>query len=414
MIIALALIFMVPAMALAEKSVDISGTYYMWALDLENYADFDDSNSADDQAYFYSKMRVGTTIKPADDITVYWRMDLAEGGWGAGTPNGLQTPWADDAAGDDKIQVDYVWAQITKEYGSVRIGHQWFGFGNQINAIMNEGINVTITPPDMPFKVNVMYAKLSEGPNAPSATGTANRTDVTGQQDADFFGLNFNYMNENIGMFNFFAALTNDKALDSDITLLGVQYASQFGPVGINAELNLYGGDVDAVGGADFKGQQLFLQATMNPTDKIMVAAQLLYAKGYDGANEVQVSTLTNVGDLGAVSPFDHGIMNTEWPFATTGFEMLGANAGVEALNFIADFKVAEGILIQASLGYASPQEDNQSTFDHAIIYNIGATFDIATNTKFGVQYNQMLSDRNTGLSDDDAKGFMAALYLNF
>ncbi|MCK5099975.1 MAG: hypothetical protein KAR45_17830, partial [Desulfobacteraceae bacterium] len=228
---------------------------------------------------------------------------------------------------------------------------------------------------------------------------------------------NFKYAAESFGVLNVFAVQRNDKGVNANVNLFGAQFATKLGMVGLNAEINIFGGDQDTrYGSDDYKGQQLFVQATLNPSEKFMVAFQGLYAKGYDGANEVQVHQIGFDSDLGTFSPFDYGIMGGEhFDLCTTGLEYLGDNAGVVGLNVIADFKVAEGILIQGSLGWIQPEEDNSSNYDGgAIVFNIGATFDIATNTKFGVQYNQVAVDGDTGISDDAAQSFMAALYLNF
>ncbi len=152
----------------------------------------------------------------------------------------------------------------------------------------------------------------------------------------------------------------------------------------------------------------------MHPIENFMVAAQLVYAKGFTGKNEVQV---TNMGDCGSFSPYDYGIMHTEFnPVRAAGLHPmdLGKNAGTRAVNFIFDFTVQEGVLIQGSLGWAQPDEDKNSPLEHALVFNLGATFDVATNTKFGVQYNRIAVSMDKGVKDDAADAFMAALYLNF
>ena len=168
-------------------------------------------------------------------------------------------------------------------------------------------------------------------------------------------------------------------------------------------------------------GRQLFVQGTMKPSEKLMVGAQFLYAQGTDDADEDQIHTLTDgatSADLDSFVPFDYGIMNT-WLCPTNHAFELVDDAGSIALNVIGDFTIAEGILLQGSLGYAVPEEDKTAAgakvaLDSAIIFNIGVTFDVATNAKFGVQYNHFSPDMNNGLEEDDARALMARFSLNF
>ena len=120
MIIALALIFMVPAISVFAGELTIGGSYRVtWTKYNPGWAGFDTdlSEGPDDIDYFQQRIRIPFTWKANDNVSFYLRTDWAEEGFGYGA--GLTS-------------VDYAHATIKHDTYQLRIGLQERNYGNNM------------------------------------------------------------------------------------------------------------------------------------------------------------------------------------------------------------------------------------------------------------------------------------------
>jgi hypothetical protein len=398
--LAIAMLFVIPALVSADDKFKIGGSYELFAYKMENYNDFDDNNDADDQSYFYQRFRVTNMIKPADDITAYFRFDIEEGMWG-GPFNGLPCARGNvyGPGGGSGIHYDYAWVKVDKEMYSLQVGMQYFGLGYSFNEVIAQGIRANLKL--APATVSLMYSKVDEGP-----TNDAN--DDTGNEDTDFYALQASMAGEGYNAGAFYALIDNGFA-DTDMWVFGLYGDAALGAINLTAELNFFGGDANAT--QEWEGTQLFVQAKTNISDAWMVGAQVLWAQGTDDPTERQAST---IGDLGSQKPYSYGFIETWDVMYVDAFDPFESDAGVQAIQFITDYQASDVLLLQGALAYAQPEEDNATVVDSAVVLNLSFAYTLATNTKVGLQYNMLMPDTEAGFNDDTAWALFGRFTVSF
>jgi hypothetical protein len=403
------MLFMVPALVSADDTVNLSGSYNLFAYSTDNISDYNDA--ADNEAdYFYQRFRVATKITPADDITAYFRFDLGEGVWGRdfngfGVSRGLTNTQAGMTghtnSADHQLHVDYAWAKVDKEMWSIQVGQQYYSVGNAITDFIPQGIKLTIKTP---VTVTLLYSKAEEGLST-NDNGLAN-------EDSDVYSVNLGYAADAFTVNAFWLTLQDDNS-QIDKTMYGAQGTFTVGSVNLNAEVDLFDGSND-VTNIDYVGLNLFLEARMNISDAWMVALQGFYAQGTDDPSEDAIWTLMT---LDSFVWTDYGIMDT-WlvPFYAMNIDgngTTGTDAGSVGIQLITDFKVSEDLLLQGSVGYFEPEEDSVTNIDSLMVFNVSAKYTIGTNAWVGLQYNFISPDTTTG-ADDAASALMARFSVSF
>ncbi len=395
--LAIALLFVIPAFAMADDKVSVSGTYYLRYYDAENYSDLNDDLD-DEMNYFKSRFRLATTIKPADDVKAYFRFDLQEGRWGDQFNNTIGA-WQRTGGTATNFHVDYAWVEVDKEMWKVRVGWQYVGFGLGLTEFGNQAIRFTFKTPVI---IDLYYAKTSEGASI-SDEGKAN-------EDEDFYALNLSYKADGFQIDGFYAMVDNS-ATDFEQSLFGIYGTASFGMIDFLGQLEILDGEL---GTTDYVGTQLVLQGKANVTEQIMVGLQILYAEGSDDANEVVINEIAGC-DLWSFRPLSYGLMET-WDVEPVDPFSIAPNAGMQAVQLIADFQATDDLLFQAALAYAQPEEDKMTALDSAMIFNVSFTYTFATNAKVGLHYNLMMPDMDSTYvgPDDDASALMGAFTLKF
>lgn len=399
--LAIAALFLIPAISFADDRVTLSGSYELYAYDMENYGnDFSDTTSADEDAYFYQRFRLVTSIKAADDVAFTVRCDINEGSWGADFADWVVAVRAPNSvAGHRAHQVhwDKVYVDVMKDMYDLRVGSQPFVYGNLINEGLANGIKLTVKTP---IKIVLDYAKTEEGGDLAD--------NVLANDDEDLYGITVAYAADAGSIQGFFVTLKDDNS-QYDISVLGIQGKTTVGPVSLNGEVNFFGGSDDTTN-VDNEGKQVFLEGRMNISEAWMVGLQLFWAEGNNDATEEQVHC---IGDLDDFIWTDYGVMWTWLEPIEHAFEV-DDEAGSEGIQLITDFQATEDILLQGSIGYFQPEEDAVTFIDSMLIFNASIKYNFCTNGHIGLQYNYISPDTDAGFDDDAAHALMGVFAVSF
>jgi opacity protein-like surface antigen len=408
--------------AYADDRLQLSGQMRVQGLSIENYGDFNDNTKGDEQDYWRQRFRTAAKINVAEGVSVNLRFDFAEDTWGSNNWAGVRYN------ADSELQVDRAYLDVSKEMFQIKAGQQYFGLGNSIVIDSNAtGFNLGLK---LPVAVNLIYIKSDEGgANSDNDTGVPasfalNTTTgvvvgtaaTTNSEDTDIYAMNVGYASDAFTVNGFYAISKDNSPADNSPSVFGLQGTAALGPVNLNAELDIFGGDQTAA--IDYFGTQFSLDANM-AMGAGKVGAFFLYAAGTDTpATETQKTMLS---DFGSYAPLSFGILEfTDWCPIQDGngndvFDFTGASAGVVGFAPYGEFKPMEGFYVRGLLGYLTPQEDNITTVDNAWVFNLGLQYDFAPNTAVLLSYNYTKVEFDTAAtSDDPATGLFSEIRVNF
>lgn len=380
--------------AYADDKVNMSGEFRVRGWDISNGGY---TNNAD-SSYFDQRLRVGTKINVADNVSIQLRADWGDGLWGSDYTNGgivsFDKQYATGAfrprkAFQNTIDVDRAFVDVKQEMWSLRAGQQYMGLG--VNQVLDA--NATGFKFDLnlaPVVTTLLYAKITE------STGLIDDNDVLADsEDQDFYALNVNYTCDALVGNVFIATLNDNTAADNSPMMVGIQGAAKLGMVNLTSELAFATGDTND-GQTDYTGTQFFLGGNADVAAGVNLGAELLYALGVDPKdNEIQYSYFNKWGDT--FHPMD---MNTPFAGEFSGvcfvdifdpFEDIQDSSGVQGITFQGKYSPMDILSVGAKFAYLQPEEDIViSGIDadaSAISCNAWAKYTIATNTELWLTY---------------------------
>ncbi|MBF0572795.1 MAG: hypothetical protein HQK69_03440 [Desulfamplus sp.] len=378
-----AVMFVAPVYA--DDKVAISGGFRVRAWDTKNQ-DFGGS----DNSYFDQRLRIGTKINVADDVTVQLRADWADATWGDGFNGGLIT--RPRAKATNTLDIDRAFVDIKKEMWSLRAGQQYMGLG--VNKVLDANV------PGFKFDLNfapvttsLLYAKIDENGSLSD--------EATNQQDEDFYALNVNYTCDVFNGNLFVGAKNDDTDVEDSPVMVGIQGTGKLGMVNLTSELAMASGDTNK-GKTDYTGTQFYLGVDSNVSDAVNLGAEIVYALGTTDANETQFTGFCNWWTFTPMS------MNTPFSgeFAATPtadiFDPTGDSAGVQGITVQAKYTPMDIVALGAKFGYFQPEEDTVTTVDDITSFNVWATYTIATNTQLWITYLYSDPEVQSGAADID------------
>ncbi len=379
----------VPAIAVAEDKLSISGEFRVFGFSQENYSDFDDTTDGDDVDFFSQRLRLYSKYAVTEGVTIHTRMDFGEEAWGREGQNSIRF---DES--DSEWQLDRAFLEIDQAYYNLRAGQQYYGFGNSI-AVDHQGTGFRVSTKG-PIVVTAFWNKLDENGSL-SDENSAN-------EDRDMYGASLKYKNEAFAA-ELFYALDDNKATDANSSVIGLAGSTKFGVVNFNGELNIFDGDNGA--GTDFTGAQLYLDANAAVSSALTLGGSIFYAQGDD--TDV---VLTELSDFGSWLPWEYGYFETNYGLYDTSFDPWNLNAGAISLMGYGSFKASDKLGFKASIQYGMEEDDAIAEYDY-MSYNLSAQYMLAKNTKVFAQVNYLDRDL-TGADDDAAMGVAAGLQANF
>jgi hypothetical protein len=407
--------------AMADDTLDLAGTMRARAFDKTNH-DFDTDTDNDHKQYWDQRFRVQGTIAPSDGVQAIFRLNMANNVWG--TDGMDKTLVNEDESG---VDVDRAYLAATKGPVTVLAGLMPLALGN---AVAYDSVQTALALAiKTPVVITVGWAKVDEDQSPTGATVT-NLTDEDGYEDADHYFINLGYSNDAMSINAFYAvgqdgadataALTdgNDGTeLKLEPTLIGVQGKFAAGPVNINAELNIFGGEATLQGGTtlDLVGTQFFADINSALSDALTLGAHLVYSKGTDESGELKITHLT---DDGSTVFSDYGAMNT------LGISPLGANdifddgngTGTIGGTVYAKFQVIPDLTLFGQVGYltAETELDMTGELDNALLANISAKYTLVPNAHVSVQYGYFDLTLADDADSDTATTLAARLQVDF
>jgi hypothetical protein len=392
LVIFLVLAFVAPAMA--ADNLDVSGQVRIRSWDTENFGDFDDDNAADKGEYFEQRFRLQATIKANDQVKAVTRVDFAEDEWGS-------SDWSTHRYNENsELQVDRAYLDITTGPVNIKAGQQFYAVG-QSQVIRNNkpGIQITIKTP-----VVIELGYSVEQDQDQGATDDEANMHLSLTYAADAFSVEGFYGQQ---VTNAGAAGADDT--EDTRTVFGVNGKFGIGPVKINTELALFGGDNDQAGAAavDYVGTQFNVDADMKLSDMIQIGADLIYSDGTDSADEEKIAYIGDV--FGRLNRSEGGSGNNIYAgdLAPLGaddvFDPFNGNQGSIGLGVDVIITPMAGLDILAHVMYLTSAEDTagETGYDNALLYNLGVTYAIAPKAKFGLYYTAV--DPEAEDSDVDA-----------
>jgi hypothetical protein len=339
----------------ADSKVDFSGAFYLWAVSEQE--DDHDPATDDDRSYFEQKLRVSGTYKANDNVSANLRADYSDGVWG---DDFTTSPGWAEASEDQSIEVERAYVTLKRGIFSADVGQHWSGTANYILwDSQSTGVTVKF---DLPVDIALHYSKVDE-------KGGLEDKDET--QDTDFYAANFAYSSDAFATNLTYAAL--DDQTDNDVSpwAIGLQTTTKLGPVGLNVEVDQFGG---SDGANDVIGTQAYLDANLAPSKAISCGLRVLYAMGTDDPNETQVSHIS--AWVESFLPFGTEGPMWGWPYTQsthpvgypikfkTDFDPAGANGGVVAFSPYIIFKATENLTLRAKVAHLTPQEDANTQLD--------------------------------------------------
>lgn len=411
-IVLLAIAAMAAPVAFAADNLSLSGSMRVRGAYLDDGGD-STSTTVD------HRLRVGGKFKATDNISLTFRTDFSEGGWGSDANYGRFGTIKDM----DRAHLD-----IDTDSYHLRAGTQYIGLGNTYAFdTQDTGVKLDIKGA-VPFSLfyilddNNTLADKSNGADdyfvgastkfggfgvyAVLAKASANEDDLgtayddaVAAMDADDFAAFETALSDAFG------------GLDQEITLIGATYNADYDGIKVAAELDYFTGDAGYAGDdIDVSGLQGMLDVSMAASEAATVGARLWYAQGND--EDISVNFLGN--GFGGYDAFNYGPFENEnltyvRPFEAFSYAGGLISQGVIALQGYGSFKASDATTFTGSIVYAEPEDDFIED-DDAMFLNAGMTYALMQNATIKSQVQYIDYD-----SADDAQFNVGlGLWVNF
>jgi len=438
----------VEALENSSSMFNASGQYRVEFYNTTNNGFEDAKDKSTKLTYVDQRFRAGFTFMPADGVKAVLRGDFAEGNWDYGYRPG------DGAA---RIMIDNAYVDLTPmEMLNITAGLQGWELGKGI-AAGYQGAVIKVTGNFEPVSVTALWQKLDEGSTGDDSKGDKEPPGFLGldddnlAKDEDFYGLQVTFDAEMFSAGALYATkqdmnggrednpgLNGDFFPDVDLefdwqesTMNAVELfgSASFGNLSFWGAITQFSGEItDAVatggvaadaGDADLVGQQLALNGEMAVNEQLTVGLDLFHAAGYDGDDEVQV---TSVLDDDGYIPLDHGPF--KWIYSN-GLDvfMVDQNAGGQGFNLYGTFSPMENLTLFANVGYSAATkedpDDNKSYVSSFTVVSAAASYAFLPGTSFNLKYENNsrdvtnpsgMKEKDDGYLHDDAISRIAAM----
>jgi hypothetical protein len=402
--------------ALADDTLDLSGAMRARAFDKTNH-DFDTDTDDDHRQYWDQRFRVQGTITPSDGVQGVFRVNMAENVWGA---TGM-----DDASSNSDVggvDVDRAYLAATKGPVTVLAGLMPLTLGN---AVAYDAVHTALALAiKTPVVITVGWAKVDEDQTDADPIPD---TDEEGYEDLDHYFINLGYSSKTFSINGFYAFQvdgveagdTTSGSAHSAVTAncIGVQGKFAAGPVNINAELNIFGGEIDnGTTTTDIVGTQLFADINTAMSDALTLGAHLVYSQGTDESGEAKITYLT---DDGSTVFSDYGAMNTLGisPLGANDIFDDGNNTGAIGGTVYTKFQVIPDLTLFGQVGYVtaeSEQDDVTGEMDNLLLANFSVQYTLVPNAHVSVQYGYFDMSLADDVDSDTATTLAARLQIDF
>ena len=411
--------------AVAADKFSIGGEYRAWFI-TDKDADYN-SDEDDDAEYIKQRLRVGLTFTPNENLTVFTRIDWAEGVWGQDFND--WNGWASAKEGSE-IGVDYAWAQVKKGIFSAKVGSHWSGTANYI-LWDQDGTGITIDLAT-PVAVKVNYTKANEGSGSGDSTDDDPTTpDVNeNDKDIDLYGVYVGYSGDKFGVNLTGATRQDDSEADASPWAVGVQFTAKLGMVALNLEVDQFGG---TAGELDVVGTQAYLDLGANFTKSFKCGLRGVYAMGTDDlTSEVQYTSIQAGAETFSPFGFEGAMIWYPWgaagyPFGVNTysgnfgvgdlagpFDPAGASAGVMGFCPYINVAASDALKFYGKVAYVTPQEDANTSLDNQTAVVLEADYLIFGNMTLSAGYIYQKPEFDDDTPSDPRQLMIAQLKVDF
>jgi hypothetical protein len=411
--------------AVADDTLDISGAMRARAFDKTNH-NFDTDTDTDHDQYWDQRFRVQGTITPSEGVQGVFRLDMAENTWGA---DGLDDQESNQDAGG--VDVDRAYLAVTKGPVTAVAGLQYLGLGNAVAYdAVHTGLAFVIKTP---LVITAGWAKVDED----QSSDGGNKTDEEGYEDLDHYFINLGYSSKTFSINGFYAVQIDGREAGAtdpadptvtystvDANCIGVQGKFAVGPVNINAEIDIFGGEVDTGSATtDLVGTQFFADANMAMSDALTLGVNMVYSIGEDEPDEIKLTHLT---DDGSTVFSDYGAMNTLGISPVSEFDIFDADlngddfadgTGTIGGTVYVKFQVIPDLTLYGQVGYLTAETELENTtgeLDSLMLANISAKYTIVPNAHVSLQYGHFDLEKADNVDSDTASTLGARLQIDF
>jgi hypothetical protein len=296
---------------------------------------------------------------------------------------------------------------------TLKAGQLFQGTGLNYIVVDNNTTGITLSL-NTPVVIDLMYSKLSEN--------GSNNDDGTNDDD-DFYGIQAKYAAEAFTVGAFYAINKDQTDVDNSPTGLGLFGKTVLGPVNLQAELDIMGGDQTST--VEYTGTQLFVDGNMN-FGSTLVGVNVMYAaaQSLDGT-EAQSTSLSNWNDWNPSMYIYGSFLSAEFNATNGGevFDFTGDGAGVTGGSIYAKFVPMDALALYAQFCYLTPEDSDvsklanggASDLDSSTIINLSGVYTIVPNASIGLLYSTSMVDMQTaGSTDDAAQTLQMRLQITF
>ncbi|SEA61931.1 hypothetical protein SAMN05660420_02638 [Desulfuromusa kysingii] len=384
MIVLLAIAAMVTP-AMAEDRLSLNGELRVRGWYKDNYTNFNDEMGSNQ--YIDQRFRLGGTIAVSEGVAIKFQYDLFDSQWNG---NSHGTQGLND--GDNKAYL-----VINKGMFTLKAGDQYYGIANAI-AIDTTGTGFVV---EMAGPVGVEFAafKRVEG-------------DTSEDDDADLYTLAVKHATDLYSGTGFVGYYRNGAALTGDdpetAYVLGVAADFNLDAAKVMFEANYFDGD-NGMSGAnevDYKGLQFFVDGSVAVSEAVTVGGIFTYAKGYDGADEAQITEFT---DDGSFMPETYGTTATLFDiYPGSTFDPTGDRLGTIGVQGYSAIKLSDDLSMKATIFYAQPEEDyasgdtTTSNYDSFLGGVVSSTYAIAKGAAIDTSVAYTTVDAGNSYTEDD------------
>jgi len=346
--------------------------------------------NADDQdsnAFYDTRLRLQTVIKPTDKISLTIRADILDG-YKLGTVGAY-------AEAVDSIDMDRAYLTILSDYGKFDIGRMKGGaWGNTFGDYEGDFDRIKYT---LPYSDKLTLVGIVQ------KSGEGDSTAVTGSDnDVDVYYLAGIYKLENgvAGLLGAYLNGRSDPAVDTNKRVLIPYYKGKFGDLGIQAELIYEFGDVDKATGTDqdISGLSYNVEATYDIPGPFSFEAGYAFASGDDDVTGGTTDTEVNAGNM------SYGGIGYDWDkfvvfsdadclINTPGSDVV-KQYGVKLWYVGAKYALTEDITLWGNIGGATADQSGTAESDD---YGLELDVNMSWNVMDNLTYTLRLGFLNAG-----------------
>lgn len=350
----------VPAVAMAEDRLSLSGEMRVRAFHVDDDSDYTET-------WANQRLRIAGKIAVAEGVSVTFRTDITEGtNWGDSSGNGgvsiIRTNGFGHARSGAQQQWDRAHLDIAKGNFHLRAGQQYIGTGGTWAVdTQDSGLALDI--------VGAMPVKIFGIVDKDNGSKTVS--------DGFLYGIMISPKGDNFSGKLFAAGQTDGS--DEKAYVFGASGSTDLGAIKLFGELDFFTGDHSAT--RDAMGTQAIIDASM-AAGAATIGGQLMYAMG--DTDDKQYVRLGN-GFNGWDPVYDVGTsLSNEEIGLGNPFDFTGMNAGVVGARLYGSTAMG-ATKLGASIAYLETEEDDAADGD-ALALAAGLVYDIAASTTFQLQ----------------------------